>query len=110
MNEINTMILLMTIFVVASAMWLVFVYFVTVRVYEITEENLLLSRSIGKRIELLEIHQSEKMENKRQEYDDSLSSEEQIAYFETEKTRFLVEKIQKQRKEIIQLKKDKDNG
>jgi hypothetical protein len=50
------------------------------------------------------------MENKRQEYDDSLSSEEQIAYFETEKTRFLVEKIQKQRKEIIQLKKDKHNG
>jgi hypothetical protein len=44
--------------------------------------------------ELLEIHQSEKIENKRQEYDDSLSSEEQIAYFETEKTRFLVEKIQ----------------
>jgi hypothetical protein len=44
MNEINTMILLMTIFVVASVMWLVFVYFATVRVYEITEENLLLSK------------------------------------------------------------------
>jgi hypothetical protein len=41
MNEINTMILLMTIFVVASVIWLVLVYFVTVRVYEITEETLL---------------------------------------------------------------------
>ena len=110
MNEINTMILLMTIFVVASVMWLVFVYFVTVRVYEITEESLLLLRPMDKRIEILEIHQSEKMENKTQEDEDSLSREEQIAYFETEKTRYLVEKISEQRKEIEQLKKDKDNG
>jgi hypothetical protein len=51
----------------ASVMWLVFVYFVTVRVYEITEESLLLLRPMDKRIELLEIHQSEKMENKTQD-------------------------------------------
>jgi hypothetical protein len=40
------------------------------------------------------------LQNKRQEYDDSLSSEEQITYFETEKTRYLVEKIHEQSKKI----------
>ena len=60
MNEINTMILLMTIFVVASVIWLVLVYFVTVRVYEITEETLLKVRLMDKKLKWLKIEQLKK--------------------------------------------------
>jgi hypothetical protein len=40
MNDTDITLLLMTVFVIASILWLIFVYFVTVRVYAITEETL----------------------------------------------------------------------
>jgi hypothetical protein len=50
----------MTIFVVASVIWLVLVYFVTVRVYEITEETLLKVRLMDKKLKWLKIEQLKK--------------------------------------------------
>jgi hypothetical protein len=48
MNDIDIILWLMTVFVITSILWLIFVYSVTVRVYDISEETLLHVRRIDK--------------------------------------------------------------